>query len=338
MGLRRGEKINILFSKVQIKLYEKKIIGGKKMKRLSFCVTVLGLLVSLMLPVNAVDHEATLKSLRAEIAANNYSYTVKYSPVCDIPIDELCTLKPEWVTGSNIMLEDNNAAKPGPGNLTGVQDNDVSPALLPGVYTGYCGPVGNQGSCGSAWAFASIAAIESAFADTCGWSLDLSVNWMIDCNTAGYGCYGGWFYFPDPYDCTIPLESGYNGDCDDLSGPLYEISGAAYVFGYPYPNISNIKSAIWNYGGVAAAVYVNSAFQYYSSGCFNSCQNRTCNHAIFLCGWDDSKCSSKGAWKLKNSWGTGWGENGFMWIKYGCSRVGYAACYAAVVCADNPCN
>jgi cathepsin L len=48
------------------------------------------------------------------------------------------------------------------------------------------------------------------------------------------------------------------------------------------------------------------------------------NHAVILCGWDDAK----GAWLLKNSWGTGWGENGFMWIKYGCNKVGYGACYA----------
>jgi len=308
------------------------------MKRLSFCVTVLGLLVSLMLPVNAVDHEATLKSLRAEIAANNYSYTVEYSPVCDIPIDELCTLKPQWAAASDIMLEDDSCwEQPGPGNLAEVQAQDAPPSsLLPSVYSGYCGPVGNQGACGSAWAFASIAAIESAFGDTCGWSLNLSESWMIDCNPSGYGCSGGWFYFPS--GCVIPLESGYNGDCNNLSGPLYKISGSSYVTGYPYPSVSNIKSAIFNYGGVAAAVYVNSAFQYYSSGCFTSCQNYTVNHAILLCGWDNSKCSSTGAWKLKNSWGTAWGENGFMWIKYGCSRVGYAACYATVVCDDNPCN
>ena len=37
------------------------------------------------------------------------------------------------------------------------------------------------------------------------------------------------------------------------------------------------------------------------------------NHAIVLTGWDDSK----GAWRLRNSWGTSWGSSGYMWIKYG---------------------
>ena len=39
--------------------------------------------------------------------------------------------------------------------------------------------------------------------------------------------------------------------------------------------------------------------------------------------WDDTR----GAWRLKNSWGANWGESGLMWIKYGCNLVGYGASY-----------
>ena len=87
----------------------------------------------------------------------------------------------------------------------------------------------------------------------------------------------------------------------------------------------DIKNAIYTYGAVAAAVYVGTPFQYYTSGVFNDCRRRpkSPNHAIQLVGWDDAK----GAWLMKNSWGTGWGENGFMWIAYGCDNVGYAAAY-----------
>ena len=54
----------------------------------------------------------------------------------------------------------------------------------------------------------------------------------------------------------------------------------------------------------------------------------TINHGVTLIGWDDKK----GAWLIKNSWGTSWGETGgystekgYMWISYGCSNIGYGA-------------
>ncbi|MGE5342683.1 MAG: C1 family peptidase, partial [Candidatus Omnitrophota bacterium] len=75
---------------------------------------------------------------------------------------------------------------------------------------------------------------------------------------------------------------------------------------------------------VAAAVYANSTFQAYTSGCFSGTASGTVNHAIVLCGWDTTACTT-GAWKLKNSWGTGWGVSGYMWIKYGSQQVGYKA-------------
>ena len=47
------------------------------------------------------------------------------------------------------------------------------------------------------------------------------------------------------------------------------------------------------------------------------------NHGVTLIGWDDTK----GAWLVKNSWGTGWGESGYIWISYNCNNVGYAAAW-----------
>jgi C1A family cysteine protease len=294
------------------------------MKKLSFVVVLLALVFS----VYAVDHEAVLSDLRAGIAQNGDQYTVAYSPVCDIPIDELCTLKPEWAAASDIMLEEDDfnfyGAKPGPEELAGVQNLSST-----SDFTGYCGSVRNQGSCGSCWAFGSVAAHECGYAYQGGSSYNLSEQYLLDCNSSGYSCSGGWFVF---YTSGLPLESCYpyvakKQTCKSGCSKYAPISGAYYASGYPYPSVSTIKNRIQNYGGVGAAVYVNSSFQYYSSGCFTGCSSRSVNHAIYLCGWDDDRCGTTDCWRLKNSWGTSWGENGFMWIKYGCSRVGYAACY-----------
>jgi cathepsin L len=82
--------------------------------------------------------------------------------------------------------------------------------------------------------------------------------------------------------------------------------------------ISEIKKAICEYGSVSAAVSVTRAFQDYVGGVFNERATGLVNHAIALVGWDDSKR----AWLLKNSWGTGWGIRGYMWIRYGSNQVG----------------
>jgi hypothetical protein len=102
------------------------------------------------------------------------------------------------------------------------------------------------------------------------------------------------------------------------------ISGWYYVDPYAtVPSTAAIKQAILSYGPVSVAVYVNSAFQAYRGGVFNGCGTGTINHAVVLVGWDDADQ----AWILRNSWGPYWGESGYMRIRYGCSQVGYAACY-----------
>jgi len=90
------------------------------------------------------------------------------------------------------------------------------------------------------------------------------------------------------------------------------------------PTVDQIKQAIYTYGSVSAYIYADKFFQAYKSGVFNNSKRyKWTNHAIQLVGWDDTKQ----AWLLKNSWGTSWGINGFMWIKYGSCRVGEGAAW-----------
>jgi len=126
------------------------------------------------------------------------------------------------------------------------------------------------------------------------------------------------------------VEFARQESCRSPWGPRYDIYSAWYISGYHWPSVSNIKNRIQSCCHAAYAVYANTALVYYNSRCFNNGSGCSgVNHAVLLCGWDDSKCSS-GAWRMQNSWGTGWGENGMAWMKYGICNIGYAASYVRI--------
>ena len=91
----------------------------------------------------------------------------------------------------------------------------------------------------------------------------------------------------------------------------------------------NLKQAILDYGPITVCVYADSAFQYYTGDVFNACTSGSVNHAVVLVGWDDAQ-GSDGVWILRNSWGSWWGEGGYMRIEYGCSSIGYGGLYLNV--------
>ena len=250
-----------------------------------------------------------IAQMRADIRANGWTFEVDVNPAMQYSIEQLCTFKPEL--------------QPMDTDYEECEEATIEAVRLPAAYTGIYTPVKDQGSCGSCWAFGTLGAMEGAYKKKYGVTLDLSEQYLVSCNTLGYGCDGGWFAFAMCKSPGAMLESCFpykavDAPCSYCANPTrYYLAS----YGSVSTTTSKIKQAIMTYGSVAAAVYVNSYFQAYRSGVFSGCQSGTVNHAIVLCGWDDAK----GAWLLKNSWGTGWGENGFMWIKYGCSRVGYGA-------------
>lgn len=250
-----------------------------------------------------------IAQMRADIRANGWNFEVDVNPAMQYTIEQLCNFKPELQPMDCDLEEETSEI--------------LAPVKLPAAYTGIYTPIRDQGSCGSCWAFGTLGAMEAAYKKKYGVTLDLSEQYLVSCNTLGYGCNGGWFAFAMVKNPGAILESCFpykavDAPCSYCSNPTrYYLPS----YGSVSNTVSKIKSAIYTYGSVAAAVYVNSYFQAYRSGVFAGCTSGSVNHAIVLCGWDDAK----GAWLLKNSWGTGWGEQGFMWIKYGCCSVGYGA-------------
>jgi C1A family cysteine protease len=268
-----------------------------------------------------IETNTEIEQMRSEIKANGYTFTIGHNPALQYPLEKLCVLDP-------------NKSIPFTHAINGIEDSrqrqNVS-SDLPSVYIGYSTSIKSAGACGSGWAFVSVGLLESCVLKRDGVEVDLSEQHMVDCNPWGWGCNGGnWandmLVDPgSPYESSYPYV-GYETPCNTSCPIAYQIQSWHFITTeFDVPSIEEIKQAIYTYGAVAAGVYADSFFLSYTGGVFNKCKRKVswANQAVILCGWDDTK----DAWLLKNCWGTGWGEDGYMWIEYGCSLVGQGAHY-----------
>ncbi len=201
-------------------------------------------------------------------------------------------------------------------------------------------PVRDQGGCGSCWAFAAMASFESSALyhndlnyEQVGSVADGSEQQMVSCSGAG-SCSGGWYHPVFEYmaqegvllERFMPYEAK-DSSCS-VSNQIPKIQAETWGFvddTKEVPRVSDLKQALCDHGPLAVAVNATQLFAYYEGGVFNEFDQSGLNHAVNIVGWDDTK-GSEGAWLMKNSWGNGWGENGYMWIAYGSNNIGsYAA-------------
>jgi len=261
--------------------------------------------------------KARVEAMETEIEARGYTFSIGVNPAMQYELTQLCSFREDLSCPSHFETGD-------------IQDVFLN--TLPPYYIGYCGVVQNQGSCGGAWAITAVSLLESAILKKDGIVVDLSEQYLISCNPYGWGCSGGSWANDLLVSPGAALEACFpyvamDVPCNTSCPTPYQIQSWAFINGpNNVPSVEEIKKAIYTYGSVQVGVYVDSWFQVYASGVFNHCTKRknvAVNHIVTLCGWDDAR----GAWLLKNSWGTGWGEDGFMWIVYGCNKVGYGANY-----------
>jgi C1A family cysteine protease len=197
----------------------------------------------------------------------------------------------------------------------------------------YISPVKNQGSCGSCWAFAVTAALESQYMIASNGSpLDLSEQILLSCSGAG-SCSGGYPTTASNYIKTtgLPVESAfpYTATNNTCSNAAANWQNSTYkVNGWHTPSsitVDNIKNALYAYGPALATFYVYNDFYSYRSGIYSYTSGSYVGaHAVLVVGYDDTNQ----AFIVKNSWGSGWGEAGYFMIAYsevgGTSRFGYS--------------
>lgn len=184
-------------------------------------------------------------------------------------------------------------------------------------------PVKNQGSCGSCWAFAACGQFEANIKRFDGVTRDLSEQFLVNC--AESGCSGGWcpdYIFKSKgavYEADLPYKAK-DGTCGAYT---YHEKIISYKEIAKQPTVTQLKEAIYQYGPLWVTVCVGSNFSAYKNGVLTKTDAGSVNHAVVLCGWDDATES----WVMRNSWGSSWGEQGYMRIKFGVCNIGYRGSY-----------
>ena len=203
---------------------------------------------------------------------------------------------------------------------------------------GYVTPVRDQ-QCGNCWAYSAVGAYEGSYKKVNGSFINASEQQAVNCVDGD--CGGGFAYKVMQWMVDLDKNLATETSIPDVGvdqacgGGTPVTSFYATDWGIVHPSgdaskiasVADIKEAMCKYGPIAASVQATPLFQNYASGVFNEFASNyaspSSNHAIVLVGWDDDK----GAWLMKNSWGTDWGEDGYMWIKYGTNNIGRRAAW-----------
>jgi len=183
-------------------------------------------------------------------------------------------------------------------------------------------PVKNQGQCGSCWAFSAVGIVEGWGFNTGGTLFNLAEQQLVDCagSYGNQGCNGGWHdkavdYLADGGSC-IQTDYPYtarDGTCKKTCTPAVK----------PNKSVKGTTeaalSAALNVGPVGVAVDASGGFQSYHTGIFNGPCGTALNHAILAVGFASTPSKY---WIVKNSWGTTWGNKGYIHMAQGKNLCG----------------
>ncbi|XP_077486405.1 cathepsin K-like [Amblyomma americanum] len=193
--------------------------------------------------------------------------------------------------------------------------------------SGYVTPVKNQAQCGACWAFSATGGLEGQLSKKTGRLISLSEQNLMDCAGPRYGsngCNGGQMagafqYVRDnggvdtearyPYRQSTDFQCRFSGIRDN---PRVAVRGHIRV---PPRDERALLDAVGRVGPISIGINASpQSFIFYRNGVYNepNCDPRGLNHAVLIVGFGQER--GVPYWLIKNSWGTGWGEGGYIRI------------------------
>merc|ERR1711972_1051668 len=189
-------------------------------------------------------------------------------------------------------------------------------------------PVKNQGQCGSCWSFSTTGALEGAWEIATGKLVSLSEQQFVDCDKVDSGCSGGLMdnafqYAEKNAICTEESYSytGRGGTCKASSCTVGIPNGGVTGFkDVAKDDMQALMEAVEKQPVSIAIEADKAAFQSYRSGILSSSCGANLDHGVLLVGYGSE--GGKDYWKVKNSWGTSYGENGYVRLLRGKGGAG----------------
>ena len=174
-----------------------------------------------------------------------------------------------------------------------------------------------QGQCGACWAFSAAAAIESAQLIDKKINSDLSEQHLVHCSQ--YDCKGGWMSTTFnwikkrgiQYEQDYPY-TGKDGTCNRNNGETVKIRHFNSI------NSNNMFEflSLLATRPVTLPITITNDMYKYRSGLFDEITDNGNNHAVVAVGYFIDENNPRESFiRIKNSWGTNWGENGFIRLR-----------------------